>query len=103
MYKLEFTGKFKKDYKICRKSSYDISLIETAFNILAETGTLPFKEYKTHKLAGTKKEIWDAHIEPDWLLLWTLKDSDDLEFEGVVSLIRTGAHSNLFGKKSIFK
>ena len=70
---------------------------------MKETGTLPVEEYKTHKLTGTKKAIWDAHIEPDWLLLWTTKESDKPEFDGVISLVRTGTHSNLFRKKNILK
>ena len=98
MYKLDFTGKFKKDYKRCCKRNYDISLLKKAFEILKETGTLPVNEYKTHKLSGKKPDVWDAHIEPDWLLLWSVYDSEDTDFEGIVSLTNTGTHSDLFKK-----
>ena len=98
MYQIEFSTQFKKDFKACIKSGYDMSLIETAFGILRETGTLPVEKYKTHKLLGNLKGTWDAHIEPDWLLLWKNKNSDDPKFKGVISLVRTGTHSKLFKK-----
>ena len=50
MYEFDFTGKFKQDFKKCKKRNYDISLLEEAFEILKETGTLPVDKYKTHKL-----------------------------------------------------
>ncbi|MDR2963809.1 MAG: type II toxin-antitoxin system YafQ family toxin [Bacteroidales bacterium] len=59
------TGKFKKDYKKCRKRNYDLSLLETVFVILQESGTLPVESYKTHKLIGNYTNTWEAHIEPD--------------------------------------
>ncbi|KJW02929.1 mRNA interferase YafQ [Rickettsia endosymbiont of Ixodes pacificus] len=35
------------------------------------------------------ENIWDCHIEPDWLLLYYLDDE-------VLRLERTGTHSDLF-------
>ena len=43
MYTIERTNSFKKAFKRCVKRGLDISLFETAINILVETGTLPKK------------------------------------------------------------
>jgi mRNA interferase YafQ len=48
---------------------------------------LPSK-YCLHKIAN-KSNVWDCHIEPDWLLLYYLDDE-------VLRLERTGTHSDLF-------
>ncbi|WP_245988984.1 type II toxin-antitoxin system mRNA interferase toxin, RelE/StbE family [Pelobium manganitolerans] len=37
------------------------------------------------------KGFWECHIQPDWLLIWQQDDSILL-----VTLVRTGAHSDLF-------
>lgn len=84
------------------KSNFDLSLMAEALLTLRETGTLPTNRYKTHKLSGTKDEVWDSHIEPDWLLLWRKAESEEPEYEGVIVLVRTGTHSGLFGKKNRF-
>ena len=50
-YKVQWTGKFKKDYKLCESRGLDMNLIDKAIRILADTGSLP-NEYKDHKLSG---------------------------------------------------
>jgi mRNA interferase YafQ len=47
------------------------------------------KKHRDHALIGNWKGSRDCHIEPDWLLIYTL-DSDLLILE------RTGSHSDLF-------
>jgi len=69
---------------------------------LKETGTLPVDEYGTHKLKGQKIETWDAHLEPDWILLFRYFESENSEFDGLIVLVRTGTHADLFGKKNSF-
>ena len=97
MYNLRKTGQLKKDVKLCHKRNYDLSKLFVAIQTLIKTGTLP-PEYSTHKLTGKSKqeETWDGHIESDWVILWQVKDSDDSLFDGVVVLVRTGTHSDLF-------
>lgn len=36
MYKISFTNKFKKDYKLCKKRGYDIALLEEVISLLAK-------------------------------------------------------------------
>lgn len=90
-YTLDFSGKFSKDAKLCKKRSYDISLIETVFEILENYGEVP-STYKPHKLFGNYANHWECHIKPDWLLIWTIDEE-----EKVIHLVRTGTHSDLFG------
>jgi mRNA interferase YafQ len=45
--------------------------------------------YDDHPLKGNWKGYRDAHIEPDWLLIYRVA-GDELH------LVRTGSHSDLF-------
>ena len=91
MFRLEPTTQFKKDFKSIPQSKHDE--IEKVFNILSETGTLPFVPYRTHKLIGNYSGHFEAHIEPDMLIIW-FKILDD----NAISLTRIGGHAKLFGK-----
>ena len=97
MYDLRRTGQFKKDVKMCNKRNYDLSKLFIAIQELEKSGSLS-AGYHPHKLEGKskKEETWDGHIESDWVLLWQAKDSDDILFDGIIVLIRTGTHSDLF-------
>ena len=44
-------------------------------------------------LTGDYKGYWECHINPDWLLLY----EKDTEIR-IISLYRTGTHSDIFGK-----
>lgn len=48
---------------------------------------LPTK-YCLHKIVNMNN-IWNCHIEPDWILLYYLNDE-------VLRLERTGTHSDIF-------
>jgi mRNA interferase YafQ len=45
--------------------------------------------YQAHPLKGNWLPFWDAHIEPDWLLVY-------LEQNGDLLLARTGSHADIF-------
>lgn len=88
----KYTSAFKKDFKRIDKRGYNVELLEEAVEILLYTGTLPAVPYKTHLLRGNYQGYWEAHISPDWLIIWKV-DSSSM----VVYLTRTGTHSDLFG------
>ena len=90
MYQLEITTKFKKDLKLSAKRGLNQDLLIEVVQLLLETGELPSK-YKAHKLIGNYKGFYECHIQSDWLLLWKQDDSIKL-----ISLQRTGTHSDLF-------
>lgn len=90
MYALEIQNKFKKDLKIAKKRGLDIEKLDTVIKLLMLTGKLP-SNYKPHILKGNFKGFWECHIQADWLLIWQQNDTIRL-----VSLVRTGTHSDLF-------
>ena len=92
MLRIEFTGQFKKDYKLAVKRGCDPQDLTTVIYLLAAEQPLPEK-YKDHQLENSRyyKGMRECHIKPDWLLIYKVYD-DRL----VLELIRTGTHSDLF-------
>ena len=76
MYQLIFTNKFKKDVKLLQKRCFDIYLLKIAIEKLEESGELP-GENKPHKLAGEYSGYWEAHLKPDWLIIWKIIPDDN--------------------------
>lgn len=91
-YVVKFTTQFRKDYKLAIKRGLKIELLEQIVALLAAGQSLPDKN-KDHALAGNWVGHRECHILPDWLLVYRVED-DVL----VLTLTRTGTHSDLFGK-----
>lgn len=91
-YTVKPTSQFKKDYKLAIKRGLKIELLENVVATLATGETLPDKN-KDHALTGNWVGHRECHILPDWLLIYRIED-DVL----VLTLARTGSHSDLFGK-----
>lgn len=89
-YTVKFTSQFKKDYKLAIKRRKNIALLENIVASLAMGEVLPQKN-KDHTLSGNWAGYRECHILPDWLLIYCIKD-DVL----VLTLARTGSHSDLF-------
>lgn len=90
-YEIQRTTQFKKDYKTAVKRGCDISKLKNVVTLLADGQTLP-KEYSDHELKGKQYSGYrECHIEPDWLLVYKITES-----VLVLSLYRTGTHSDLF-------
>lgn len=89
-YNIERTSQFKKDFKSAVKRNLDISKLTEVINLLADGQELPEK-YKDHFLKGNYAGYRECHIQPDWLLIY--KISEDVL---ILSLFRTGSHSELF-------
>lgn len=62
--------------------------LKALIDLLAAECPLP-ESYLAHPLKGSWKPHWDAHIEPDWLLIYLAAD-------GHLRLVRTGSHADLF-------
>jgi mRNA interferase YafQ len=90
IYAIEKTNSFKRDYKLIKKRGYKIDLLREVITILADGGTLPAK-CRDHELKGKYTGYHECHITPDWLLIY--KKVDRIL---VLSLTRTGTHSDLF-------
>ena len=63
--------------------------------MLAMGETLPDK-HKDHALTGNWVGHRECHILPDWLLIYRIEDE-----VLVLTLARTGTHSDLFGKQHL--
>ena len=86
---IEYSGQFQKDVKKAQKLNKDMSKLKALMTLLINDA-LPLPQvYKDHPLQGNYKGYRDAHIEPDWLLIYKITD-EVLRFE------RTGTHSDLF-------
>jgi mRNA interferase YafQ len=85
-----YSGQFKRDLKAAQKRGKDMEKIKEPMCLLIEGKPLP-PQYKDHPLKGNWSSFRDAHIEPDWLLVYKI-DGDDVRFE------RTGRHADLFSE-----
>ena len=87
---LKTTAKFRKDYKKVKKSGLDMSLLEKVIQDLLEEKQLDPK-YKDHALTGNYIGFRECHIQPDWLLIYTINHN-----ELILTASATGSHSDLF-------
>lgn len=84
------TNQFKKDVKRAQKRGKDLEKLKDLLDLLIDGDPLP-PAYKDHPLRGEFSGSRDAHIEPDWILIYTLAENGThVRFE------RTGTHSDLF-------
>lgn len=91
-YTVKTTTQFKKDYKLAMNRGLKIALLDNVIAALAMGKALPEKN-KDHALTGNWTGYRECHVQPDWLLVYRIED-DVL----VLTLTRTGTHSDLFGK-----
>lgn len=90
VYSLEFTHQYLKDLKLARKRNLDEQKLNQLIQILISGDKLRI-QYKDHILTGTYKGLNECHVSPDWLLIYSKDKTIKL-----VTLIRTGTHSDLF-------
>jgi mRNA interferase YafQ len=84
------TSQFKKDVKLAERRGKDLAKLKAAIDLLIDAEVLP-PQYKDHPLRGNFAGSRDCHIEPDWILIYTLTENNShVRFE------RTGTHSDLF-------
>lgn len=89
-YTIRQTKKFRKELKKMLKRGADRTKLSAVVKMLAKGETLP-PQYHDHALTGDLEGTRDCHITPDWLLLYRI-ENDIL----VLTLTRTGSHSDLF-------
>ena len=91
MRKIFFTSQYKKDLKLALKRNLPEEKLNEVIFMLATDTPLPASN-QDHPLKGEFKGNRECHIQPDWLLIYSKEDSLNL-----LSLVRTGTHSDLFG------
>ncbi len=88
MRQIVYSGQFKRDVKRAEKRGKDMEKLKVLVRLLIAGEPLP-AHCKDHPLKGKWASFRDAHIEPDWLLIYKVADGT-LRFE------RTGTHADLF-------
>ena len=91
-YTVKTTSQFKKDFKLAMKRGLNIDLLETVIATLALGEPLPDKN-KDHALTGNWIGHRECHILPDWLLIYRIEEE-----VLILTLARSGTHSDLYGK-----
>ena len=91
-YLVKTTSQFKRDYKLAMKRHLNVALLEEVVMHLALGEPLPDKN-RDHALTGDWAGHRECHIQPDWLLIYRIEDN-----VLVLTLARTGSHSDLFNK-----
>jgi len=88
MRQISQTAQFTRDVRRMRKRGKDLGKLKVLVRALAE-GEVPDPKHRDHPLGGIWKDCRDCHVEPDWVLIYTVTP-DCLRLE------RTGTHSDLF-------
>jgi len=89
-YRIHQTTQFSKDVKRVNRRGRDLLKLTGIINQLAAGNALPVAN-KDHVLSGDWAGYRECHIEPDWLLIYCVKEETL-----VLTLTRTGTHSDLF-------
>ncbi len=71
-----------------QKRGKDLLKLQFVIRTLADGKLLP-NRFRNHKLTGNYKDLSECHVEPDWLLIYEIKNN-------ILYLVRTGTHSDLF-------
>lgn len=80
---------FRRDVARAEQRGKDLTKLRELLAALIASQELA-QHYRDHPLKGIWKGYRDAHIEPDWLLIYRIA-GDELQ------LVRTGTHADLFG------
>lgn len=91
-YTLQYSSRFKKDYKKYLHQPEKLVVITNTFSLLLQNGNAAIPaSMRPHKLSGKYKGFWECHIMPDLLIIW-----EQYEEEKEIMLVRLGSHSDLF-------
>ena len=83
---IEYSGQYSKDVKLAQKRHKDMNKLKYLMTLLINN-TLPLPAvYKDHPLQGSWKGYRDAHVEPDWILIYKLTDKL-LRFERTYNVV----------------
>lgn len=82
------SSRFKRDARRTERQGKDLDKLDAFLTLLIHQERLP-ERYRDHPLRGNLRGYREAHIEPDWLVIYGVR-GDELH------LVRTGSHSDLF-------
>ena len=73
-----------------KKRGLNLELLDNLIERIANRERLE-PRYHDHELVGVYKDLRECHIQPDWLLIYSVDDENK-----VITLVTTGSHSDLF-------
>ncbi len=88
---IDFTGRFKRDFKRAMKGQHGRTLeanLRAVITLLVAGTPLP-ANLRDHASTGNLKDHRDCHLRPDLVLIYRFLEDD------VVQLVRIGSHSEL--------
>jgi mRNA interferase YafQ len=85
-----YSTQFQRDVKRLQKRGKDLDKLKRLIEMLLVGEPVPAK-YKDHSLKHNWAGYRDAHVEPDWVLIYAPSEAS-VHFE------RTGTHEELFDK-----
>lgn len=83
------SARFRKDFKRAMKRGKVMKKLQAVVDLLVVDTPLPAR-HRPHKLTGDYANLWECHIEPDWLLIYDFGEHS-------LELLRLGTHADLFG------
>ena len=89
-YLVRFTSQFKKDFKLAKRRGLDETKLTKVIETLTNGDALP-EQFRDHALSVVWAKHRECHIDQDWLLIYL-----QVEETLVLTLVRTGSHSDLF-------
>ena len=92
LYEVVTTKRFNREIALAKKRGLNENELFAVVEKLANGETLPRKNHD-HALKGEFKGARECHIHADWLLMY----ERDVVIK-LITLVRTGTHSDLYGK-----
>ncbi len=84
----KYSAQFRRDIKRLEKRGKDLGKLKKLIGLLLTELPLP-PQYKDHPLKLNWAGYRDAHVEPDWVLIYAVRET-------ALRLARTGTHEELF-------
>ena len=84
------SSRFKRDVRRAAKRGRDLTKLRAFLSWLIQQQPLTAR-HLDHPLRGIWKGYREAHIEPDWLLIYRVAGKE-------LRLVRTGSHADLFAE-----
>jgi mRNA interferase YafQ len=84
----KYSAQFRRDIKRQEKRGKDLGKLKKLIDLLLTESPLP-PQYKDHPLKLNWAGYRDAHIEPDWVMIYAVRET-------TLHLARTGTHEELF-------
>lgn len=82
------SSQFKRDVRRAKARGKDLVKLRSLLASLIEQEPLAARQ-RDHPLRGIWKGYREAHLEPDWLVIYRVEGNE-------LHLVRTGTHSDLF-------